>query len=68
MEGDITPGFADRHRRREREEANRPFPSVKGRCPACGSATLFLGAGGYVTCSWIECSNPSRASEVLKGV
>lgn len=30
----------------------------------CG-ATLFLGSGGYVTCSWVECPNPTAASDLL---
>ncbi len=32
---------------------------IRGRCPACGSAgTLFVGLGGHVTCSWVDCENP----------
>src|SRR6185436_14172643 len=27
------------------------FQRVRGRCPACGSDSLFLGSFGYVTCS-----------------
>lgn len=42
-----------------------PFPRVQGRCPTCGGASLFLGAGGYVTCSWRHCSDPCSASEAL---
>ena len=30
----------------------------------CGE-TLFLGAGGYVTCSYIPCPSPSAVSELL---
>jgi hypothetical protein len=30
----------------------------------CGK-TLFLGAGGYVTCSWIECPRPDAAADIL---
>lgn len=41
------------------------YPRVQGRCPTCGSESLFLGEGGYVTCSWIECSRPDHASDVL---
>jgi hypothetical protein len=43
------------------------FPDVQGRCSACGLTTLFLGAGGHVTCSWAECPNPGAADELLKG-
>lgn len=42
------------------------LPLVKGRCPACWSASLFLGIGGYVTCSRIDCPAPDAASTVLE--
>lgn len=38
---------------------------VEGRCPACGHRSLFLGSGGYVTCSIVECKRPSAAADVL---
>lgn len=38
---------------------------VKGYCPSCGNETLFLGEGGYVTCSLIGCENPTAASDIL---
>ncbi len=38
---------------------------VQGRCPmGCGN-TLFLGSGGYVTCSWHKCPNPGAAADIL---
>lgn len=42
------------------------LPLVKGHCPACGTAGLFLGHGGYVTCSRIDCPEPDAASTVLE--
>lgn len=39
--------------------------TVQGRCPACGWTTLFLGDGGHVTCSRLECPNPSAADDLL---
>jgi hypothetical protein len=30
----------------------------------CGP-TLFLGTGGHVTCSWIDCPNPSAVDQIL---
>ncbi|ARX81574.1 hypothetical protein SMD44_00972 [Streptomyces alboflavus] len=42
------------------------LPLVQGRCPACGTAGLFLGDGGYVTCSVRECPEPDAASTVLE--
>ncbi|WP_435610874.1 hypothetical protein [Streptomyces sp. C10-9-1] len=44
------------------------LPLVQGRCPACGSASLFLGDGGYVTCSRIDCPEPDAASTLLEHV
>ncbi|MEU1800840.1 hypothetical protein [Streptomyces sp. NPDC019937] len=42
------------------------MPLVQGRCPACGTAGLFLGSGGYVTCSSPDCQEPDAASTVLE--
>lgn len=42
------------------------FPLVKGRCPACRHASLFLGTGGYPTCSNHECPEPDAATTVLE--
>lgn len=41
------------------------FPKVQGRCPMCHSESLFLGEGGYVTCSLRGCADPTEASSVL---
>jgi hypothetical protein len=32
---------------------------IQNRCPACGSQSLFIGAGGWLTCGVIGCRNPS---------
>jgi hypothetical protein len=49
--------------------ANQPptdrMHDVQGRCPACGWTSLFLGNGGYITCSRIECPQPDAATEVI---
>jgi hypothetical protein len=39
--------------------------AVAGYCPACGNRTLFLGKGGYVTCSLDVCPNPTAAADLL---
>jgi hypothetical protein len=39
---------------------------VKGHCPACGKESLFLGDGGYVTCSRLECPRPDAVSTLLE--
>lgn len=38
---------------------------VQGHCPACGHASLFLGSGGYVTCSIRECPDPTLVADIL---
>ncbi len=43
------------------------WPLVRGRCPACGAASLFLASGGYVTCAIIRCPNPTAVSDSLLG-
>ena len=58
---------------REGESRERPpggrtaFPTVQGRCPACRGASLFLGAGGHVTCSRLDCPNPVAVDDMLHG-
>lgn len=42
------------------------LPLVKGNCPACCRASLFLGTGGYPTCSNSECPEPDAATTVLE--
>jgi hypothetical protein len=42
------------------------LPLVKGRCPACNRGGLFLGNGGYVTCSHADCPEPDAASTALE--
>lgn len=38
---------------------------VMGNCPmGCGD-TLFLGSGGYVTCSWHKCPDPGAVADLL---
>lgn len=44
---------------------NRTFPQVQGRCPACARKTLFLGSGGYVTCSNDTCTEPDAPACTL---
>lgn len=40
-------------------------PWVKGRCPACKTSSLFVGAGGYLTCGNLPCPNPSLVTDLL---
>lgn len=34
-------------------------PNIATRCPSCGFASLFIGAGGHLTCSRLICPAPS---------
>jgi hypothetical protein len=40
-------------------------PQVAGQCPSCRGSSLFLGAGGHVTCSRLDCPNPAAADDLL---
>jgi Family of unknown function (DUF6085) len=42
------------------------LPDVQGRCPMGCGETLFLGSGGYITCSWFSCPRPDAASLLLE--
>lgn len=39
---------------------------VKGFCPMGCGPTLFVAEGGYITCSFNKCPNPSYVSELLE--
>lgn len=38
---------------------------IVGNCPMGCGRTLFLGEGGHVTCSWVECPNPGAVDTIL---
>jgi hypothetical protein len=38
---------------------------VQGFCPMGCGETLFLGSGGYVTCGYIDCPNPTALADIL---
>ena len=56
-----TPSNAER----AAETVYRPAV-VNGRCPACGSPSLFVGSGGYVTCGYAACPDPAAVDELLQ--
>lgn len=43
------------------------MPIVKGFCPACNCASLFLAVGGHVTCANLSCREPDAADSLLNG-
>ncbi|WP_265560790.1 DUF6085 family protein [Streptomyces hygroscopicus] len=40
---------------------------VAGFCPACGHPTLYVGAGGHLVCSLMDCPKPEAADQLLHG-
>ncbi|WP_030764824.1 DUF6085 family protein [Streptomyces sp. NRRL F-2664] len=58
-------GFCFEHGFHRHSLKQPALPDVAGRCPACRGASLFLGDGGHVTCSRIDCPNPCAADELL---
>jgi hypothetical protein len=41
---------------------------VAGRCPACNGSTLFVAVGGHVTCSLVDCPDPTLVADFLDGI
>lgn len=39
---------------------------VNGHCPMGCGETLFLGEGGYVTCSYVDCPKPDAVATILE--
>lgn len=37
---------------------------IATRCPACGNQTLFIGHGGLLVCSWLQCKSPGQINNV----
>ena len=41
--------------------------TIAGKCPACGSSSLFVAMGGHATCALIGCPNPTMLADILLG-
>jgi hypothetical protein len=39
-------------------------PRIANRCQSCGARSLFIGAGGWLTCSVIGCARPAHEEAV----
>lgn len=39
---------------------------ITTRCPSCGHQSLFIGSGGHLTCSWLECKEPGLERAISK--
>lgn len=42
------------------------WATVQGYCPMGCGQTLFLGSGGFVTCSLDVCPNPTALSDIIR--
>lgn len=38
---------------------------LAGHCPGCGGSTLFVGDGGHITCSLLDCPDPTAVDRIL---
>src|SRR5689334_22977084 len=39
---------------------------VRGFCPMGCGETLFVAEGGYITCSFVACTNPTAVADILE--
>lgn len=46
-------------------DINPAGATVAGYCPICGSASLMLGEGGYITCTRADCPRPDAVADLL---
>ena len=37
---------------------------ISMRCPSCHGGFIFIGSGGYLTCSYVDCPEPDVAKKV----
>mgnify|MGYP000885609917 FL=1 len=42
-----------------------PRQKVAGSCPVCGSRSLFIASGDYVTCGYLQCPDPTFVADLL---
>jgi hypothetical protein len=61
-----TPAINTRGLRAHTARCAASYPAVQGRCPACNQRSLFLAAGGYITCASLRCNDPCAAGELLR--
>lgn len=46
------------------DDYNPNQPRINTPCPVCHGRTLFIGAGGLLTCSRIDCPNPDTGAAI----
>ena len=45
---------------------NEKTQAIQTPCPSCGSKSLFIGTGGHLTCSWLECEEPGLERKIAQ--
>lgn len=51
-----------------RKDYNPNQPRINDKCPACGLRILFIGAGGWLTCSNLSCPEPVMSDAITAAV
>jgi len=39
---------------------------INMKCPSCNGSFIFIGEGGYLTCSYVDCPEPDIAKKVAQ--
>ncbi len=43
---------------------SEPQPRIADACPSCGSTSIFIGSGGWLTCAVLRCKQPGVGTEI----
>lgn len=43
---------------------SEPQPRISDECPSCGSRSIFIGSGGWLTCAILGCKSPGVATTI----
>jgi hypothetical protein len=62
----VTDDLAPRRARSGALPTTLGNPRIANRCPSCGHDALFIGSGGWLVCSWLECKNPGAAGDAIQ--
>lgn len=50
--------------RRQGPWGSEPQPKISDRCPSCGSVSIFIGSGGWLTCAILGCKSPGVGTTI----
>lgn len=65
VSGAVLHGFVDQVNEL-RDERDQLRGRLAGYCPMGCGQHLFIGAGGFITCAWIDCPRPDAVSTLLE--